>query len=836
MLFLSQPTRRTFFLVVSMASALLFSHHALAASPEHVAPLAILSTEEGKTLDLTNIILHDGAEVPVPKDATMTLYIATTAPVSSLHFSGIDTYGSAGVLNYAYQDGNGFQTLTVSDDSGASFTRTRPDGTANVTFVLPGNWSTTTLTEDALHRSAYWIRITVKTPYEKVPFVKKIDATVFTTQATFVQDSFGGYNGLIRATPTAGCGSDAAVLREAATTNGVHWFVVRSTATACTLTVSPPGFLSFTFPAKAFNGSIEVVSGITTLSHRTTVKVQDEQGFPVHDAQLSFDGLPQEAEQGGTYYFGNEDTKDARLIIQRPGYRTEDGSVQNVALQHVSGGTAFQQTVVTIAPNTASCNGTILPGASAACAMLAPNVHVITLHAGQTTSTASITIYTDSTKTTIADDRSRVGDNDASLVSNASGDIFFALREGTYYYTAMALGAPAALDNFSVLPDIGATLKVDYYPPTPNSTTPAANKSTITVSAPTTLYANRDLALITLTVKDSQSYRLPDITSSVSVSSTLSITPSSDETNDLGEVFFLLRSTRAGSTTIVPTVGGVEIGNGPSVTFIDPPPLQDGRVSATQSLVTISGMHSPADNSTTQTITVTVRNVGPASLAGKTVALTTSCPGVTIQPNIGTTDSTGHATFAVKGSIEGDCLFSATADRIPLVKTVSLTFGAFSGCPVVGAGSLIKLVDDHDATTQSDTAVYYVGNDCKRHAFSNAHVYDSWYQSFDTVSTVSAAQLASISLGKNVIYKPGVRLVKFLSLNNVYAVAADGKLRWVSSEAIAQAGYGANWNKSVNDVSDAFYGDYAFGDDLAATGDITTELQQSTGVTIDSVL
>lgn len=786
-------------------------------------------------VDMTSKVLHDNARIPLPRSDAESLYIATSAPLSSLHF-GVDTFGSGGTLHYAYQDASGFHPLTVHRDTAADFTRTRPDHTAEVMFDLPHSWPQTTIKEDVLSRQAYWIRVTASHAYETPPVLTKIDATVFTTQATFVQDSFGGYNGLTRATTTADCGSDPAVLREAATTNGVHWYVVRSSAITCTLTVSPPGFLSATFSAKAFTGAPEIITNAVTLLHRMTVTVLDEQGLPAKDAILSFDGLSPDAEQGGVYYFGNEDTTDARLFIRRPGYLIENGSNQNSALAHVSGGTTHQQTTITVSPYTAACIGTVVPGVAASCARLTPNVTILTLHNGQATSTASVTVYADAAKTQIADDRSRVGDNDAGFISDANGKISFALREGTYYYAATATGAPAATGSFVVLPDIGATVKIDYYPPTPSSTTPAADKTTITVSAPSALYANRDLAHILITVKDSMNYRIPDSTVTVAVSSTLSVFPTTQTTNDLGEASFIVRSTRAGSTKIVPTVGGIEVGNGPSLTFLDPPPLQDSRVSPAHSFLTIAETTAPADGSTTRAISVTVQNSGPSPVGGKTVVLTTTCPGTTIQPASATSDRAGKTTFSVKGTIAGDCIFSAIADHIPLTQTKTVSFSAFAGCPLVPAGSLIKLPDDHDPNTQTDSAVYYIGNDCKRHAFPHAHVFNSWYSSFDSVSVATPAELAAIALGKNVTYKPAVRLVKFTSLNKVYLVSASSGLRWIASEAVAQAAYGASWNTMIDDISDAFYRDYTFNADIESTQDIASEIERTSTTVISDML
>jgi hypothetical protein len=124
------------------------------------------------------------------------------------------------------------------------------------------------------------------------------------------------------------------------------------------------------------------------------------------------------------------------------------------------------------------------------------------------------------------------------------------------------------------------------------------------------------------------------------------------------------------------------------------------------------------------------------------------------------------------------------------------------------SGSLIK--------PAASSAVYYCGADGKRYVFPNDRVYFSWYADFKTVTTVSDAQLASISLGGLVTYRPGVKMVKIESLPNVYAVEKGGTLRWIKTPAIAANLYGDTWNKKVDDISDAFFGSYKIGDPIVA--------------------
>jgi subtilisin family serine protease len=115
----------------------------------------------------------------------------------------------------------------------------------------------------------------------------------------------------------------------------------------------------------------------------------------------------------------------------------------------------------------------------------------------------------------------------------------------------------------------------------------------------------------------------------------------------------------------------------------------------------------------------------------------------------------------------------------------------------------------------SSPAVYYCGDDGKRYVFPNARTYNSWYTSFDGVTQISDGQLATISLGGNVTYRPGIRMIKIQTDTKVYAVAKNGTLRWISSEAAARSLYGDNWSQYVDDVPDAFFTNYRIGEPIS---------------------
>ena len=134
-------------------------------------------------------------------------------------------------------------------------------------------------------------------------------------------------------------------------------------------------------------------------------------------------------------------------------------------------------------------------------------------------------------------------------------------------------------------------------------------------------------------------------------------------------------------------------------------------------------------------------------------------------------------------------------------------------------GSLVKLSCPTVAQINDPCkAVYFYASDGKRHAFPNDKVYLGWYSDFSTVKEVSTEFMSSLSLGKNVTYRPGLKLVKFQSVPTVYTVEVKGVLRAVGSEEIAGSLYGTDWNKKVDDISDVFFGNYSFGAKIESIG------------------
>jgi len=135
--------------------------------------------------------------------------------------------------------------------------------------------------------------------------------------------------------------------------------------------------------------------------------------------------------------------------------------------------------------------------------------------------------------------------------------------------------------------------------------------------------------------------------------------------------------------------------------------------------------------------------------------------------------------------------------------------------PVSAATTPIQNLTSGDLIRgESYNSVYYYGKDGFRYVFPNDKTYFTWYTDFSTVKWLSDSDLASIQIGGNVTYKPGVKMLKINSSPTVYAISAGGELRAIASENIANGLYGANWNKMIDDVPDGFFSNYSLGSSI----------------------
>ncbi len=130
-------------------------------------------------------------------------------------------------------------------------------------------------------------------------------------------------------------------------------------------------------------------------------------------------------------------------------------------------------------------------------------------------------------------------------------------------------------------------------------------------------------------------------------------------------------------------------------------------------------------------------------------------------------------------------------------------------------------------------AVYYATASGERYAFPNEKTYFTWFRDFSEVQTISDQALASLALRANVTYRPGVRLVKVTTDPKVYAVSRGAVLRWVQTEEVARALYGANWARQVEDLPDAFFTNYTVGEPISSASQYNPATERAAASSIE---
>lgn len=329
---------------------------------------------------------------------------------------------------------------------------------------------------------------------------------------------------------------------------------------------------------------------------------------------------------------------------------------------------------------------------------------------------------------------------------------------------------------------------------------------------------NSDAATITVTVRNSSNAVIPNklVTLTSSRASYDNIISSPTYTNSSGQATFTVRSWVAGTSVYRPIVDGLYLNNDISIYYYSTA-VDANAPSTYYSTVSPSKSYLVANSGEVSVITVQVKNGNNVPLSGKTVTVQSNRNSYdTIINNSPVTNSQGYASFYVRSTQPGTSTYSVIADNVWLSNAVVTYSNAGGISPIlpsnIAPGSLIKLeCPPYAGVNDACRAVYFVGSDNKRHAFSHSKIYFSWYTDFGTVQSVNGVTMSSFMIGKNMGYRPGVRLVKFTSSPVVYAVSSNNMLRAITSEAVAKNLYGAGWAKKIDDISDAFMGDYQFG-------------------------
>lgn len=261
----------------------------------------------------------------------------------------------------------------------------------------------------------------------------------------------------------------------------------------------------------------------------------------------------------------------------------------------------------------------------------------------------------------------------------------------------------------------------------------------------------------------------------------------------------------------------------------------DSRVADSNTSTLTSGRSSiKNDGVDAAIITVILRDSTSALLPDRDLTFMTDRSADQLSSTNVRTDEEGQASVVLTSTLSGTANISVMHNGT-LVKNVAVQIISEEPEilpppppePGLQAGDLIK---------GSQDAVYYYDSKGERHVFVFQAIYESWYGSdFSAVKTIDDSVLASIPLGGPVSYRPGT-LLTAPSINEVYVVDAGQTLRHLTTEALAVAIFGNNWNQTVKDLPESLLFSYNFGEPIDSTEDFDPAAIAAQPFTIDQEL
>ncbi len=115
-------------------------------------------------------------------------------------------------------------------------------------------------------------------------------------------------------------------------------------------------------------------------------------------------------------------------------------------------------------------------------------------------------------------------------------------------------------------------------------------------------------------------------------------------------------------------------------------------------------------------------------------------------------------------------------------------------------------------SVEGSSAVYFLNANLERLYFPNSEVFYSWYEDFSEVVKISGSCVDQYQSPKEapfgVNYRPGSKLVKTTTSNDVYAVLPGNKIKKIDSEEVAESLYGSDWSSLVRDIPEVYWSNF----------------------------
>ncbi len=133
----------------------------------------------------------------------------------------------------------------------------------------------------------------------------------------------------------------------------------------------------------------------------------------------------------------------------------------------------------------------------------------------------------------------------------------------------------------------------------------------------------------------------------------------------------------------------------------------------------------------------------------------------------------------------------------------------FSTIDGIAAGDFVRVEGTED--------ISYIDEDMIRRPFLSEQAYFTHENGLDSVIEISQNTSNKFTLGAPMAPQAGAVLIKTPSIDRVYVAEGTGtfpKLRWITSEAIAEEMFGADWNAYVLDIDPTLFTRYEMGEDI----------------------
>lgn len=112
--------------------------------------------------------------------------------------------------------------------------------------------------------------------------------------------------------------------------------------------------------------------------------------------------------------------------------------------------------------------------------------------------------------------------------------------------------------------------------------------------------------------------------------------------------------------------------------------------------------------------------------------------------------------------------------------------------------------------SDSETWNYYLGADQKRYIFPTVGTFKSWFGDREVTAEKTLEEVGEITIGGNVTYKPGSRLITTESVTEVFYIAPGGILRPINA-TLAEKLYGVDWKNMIDDLENHYFTNYKIG-------------------------